>query len=172
MLGGMNQMHEYLQVHCQGIENTISPDCPCPSSWDFPHLQRDKDLICTPQNWGHQPQPQWCHSKASLQLPTGLPGNGLSWAGPTHGPTSWPNIGPSLRMSLVAGAGAAVVSPGFPLLAEVVNGPWLTEPILSPTIGSPLMFVAPHPQAVIWPLLLPDMYSMWTLSFLSVSGIS
>lgn len=156
----MNQMHQYLQAHCQGLEDTISPDGPCPPPgtsptcpWprtSFPPLRTPPKLPMAQDpmsaTWGHQPLPQKCCSKASLQLPRALPGQGPSGARPSHGPTTQPSLCPSPGRYPMTGAGAALLPPGYPLLAGVVDRPWLPDPICHPLWWAPSGSWLPIPK--------------------------
>lgn len=140
----MDQVQQYLQAYCQELEDTISPDCPCPFSvvptpdhgWG-PHF-------CPPPNPPTLPMAQDPLSAPGLTSPCSdavarlVPGSPLPCPAMDQA-----GMDPHLHQPwLVPGRcsmplGAELVPPGCLLLVGVVDGPCMSDPTLPPHMGSP-----------------------------------
>lgn len=120
-----------------------------------------QDLVSA--SWNHLSL-QLCCSKASLWLPTALPGHGPGW----DGSTSPPSLGLSPGRCPVPRVGAGLVPPGCLLLVRVVGGPWMSDPTLPPCMESPNSgFWLPIPKGVAGFYNSLTCTSAWTSLFLN-----
>lgn len=116
------------RMYCQGTEGTTSPDCLCPAPLKLRlPCPQPRTLF---QTKDHQSLPQWCRSKASLQLLTDLPC--LAMALPSL------RLSPSPGKCPKAGDGAAPAAPRLPgSLSGVLEWDRLPGPSPPPPQGVP-----------------------------------